>query len=201
MSISKQLRTFAGNLISICRYLYTLAVRDEFGSWIPCAHFLTERLEAGIIIECLKKIRDWCGGEGGWNLRYFLTDDSATEQKGFHEAFADMVQPVQCLLCAVHSHRTLVKKLGKSPALKHMISALRMRRSEAGCLESIEAAQAVANEKDRAYIEDNWKNCTGLWARYPRDSVPLLAQVSLFSYLYEYQYRLVKFLDFFDKCY
>ena len=65
VSISKQLRTFTRNLISICRYLYTLAVRDEFGSWIPCAHFLTERLEAGIIIECLKKIRDWCGGEVG----------------------------------------------------------------------------------------------------------------------------------------
>ena len=31
------------------------------------------------------------GREGGWNLRYFLTDDSAAaEQKGFREAFDDM---------------------------------------------------------------------------------------------------------------
>ena len=44
-----------------------------------------------------------------------------------------------------------------------MITALCMRRTEAGCMESIEAAQAVANEKDAAYIE---KNCTHLWARY-----------------------------------
>jgi hypothetical protein len=59
-----------------------------------------------------------------------------------------------------------------------MITALCMRRTEAGCMESIEAAQAVANEKDAAYIEKNWKQCTHLWARYVRDSVPLLAQAS-----------------------
>ena len=46
--------TFARKLIFIYRYLYTLTVRDEFGSWIPCAHFPTERLEAGIIVKCLK---------------------------------------------------------------------------------------------------------------------------------------------------
>lgn len=165
--------------------MYTIAVRDESGSWIPCAHFFTERLEAGIIIECLKQIRHWCGGDGGWNLRYFITDDSASEQKGFHEAFKGMEPPVQCLLCTVHSQRTLVTKLGKSPAYKHMIDALRVRRSREGCMESIEAALEVATDKDRAYIENNWKNCTPLWARYIRDPVPLLAQASNF-YLCEY---------------
>lgn len=54
-------------------------------------------------------IRDWGGGQGGWNLRYFLADDSASEQKGFHEAFADMEPPVKCLLCAVHSQRTWLR--------------------------------------------------------------------------------------------
>jgi hypothetical protein len=44
-------------------------------------------------------------------------------------------------------------------------------------MESIEAAMEAANEKDKTYIERNWKNCTSLWARYIRDSVPLLAQV------------------------
>ena len=48
-------------------------------------------------------------------------------------------------------------------------------------MESIEAAQAVANDKDAAYIEENWKNCTHLWARYVRDSVPLLVQASKIS--------------------
>jgi hypothetical protein len=161
-------------------------VRDEFGSWIPCAFFFTGLLEAGIIVECLQQIRSWCGGEGGWNLRYFLTDDSAAEQKGFHDAFKGMERPVQCLLCSVHSQRTLQKNLGKSPALEHMITALRYRRSEAGCMESIQAAIEVSSEKDRQYIERNWKNCTPLWARYARNSVPLLAQVSTQHYLLSY---------------
>lgn len=103
--------------------------------------------------------------EGGWNLRYFLTDDSAAEQKGFHEAFKGMEPPVKCLLYSVHSHRTLQLNLGKSPALEHMVAALRSRRSEAGCMESIQAAVEAANEKDRRYIERNWKDCTPLWAR------------------------------------
>jgi hypothetical protein len=63
------------------------------------------------------------------------------------------------------------------------MDALRVRRSEAGCMESIEAALAVSTDTDRAYIERNWKNCTPLWARYIRDPVPLLAQVSNFLYV------------------
>lgn len=158
-------------------------VRDEFGSWIPCAHFFTGLFESGIILECLQQIRSWCGEEGGWNLRYFLTDDSASEQKAFHAAFKGIEPPVQCLLCSVHSQRTLQKNLGKSPALEHMITALRYRRSEAGCMESIQAAIDVANEKDRRYIERNWKPCTPLWAHYVRDSVPLLVQVSIIPFI------------------
>ena len=94
-----------------------------------------------------------------------------------------MDPPVQCLLCTVHSQRTLIRNLGKSPALEHMTKALCVRRSEAGCMKSIEAALEVANEKDRAYIEINWKNRTALWARYVRDSVPLLAQVCGFLFV------------------
>jgi hypothetical protein len=66
-----------------------------------------------------------------------------------------------------------------------MITALFTRRTEKGCMESIKAAMEAANDKDRAYIERNWKNCTPLWARYVRDPVPLLAQVCNFSIFHE----------------
>lgn len=186
------------------RPLYTLLVRDEFGSWVPVAHFFTKLLEAGIIVDCLQKIRSWCGEEGGWNLRYFLTDDSAAEQKGFHEAFKGIEPPVKCLLCSVHSRRTLQLNLGKSPALDHMVAALRARRTKAGCMESIQAAMEAANDKDRRYIERNWKDCTALWARYARDSVPLLAQVCT-MHLPSYLFNLLCNIDFYtaglnDKC-
>lgn len=52
----------------------------------------------------------------------------------------------------------MVTKLGESPAYKHMITALCMRRTEAECMESIEAAQAVANDKDAAYIHIHLQN-------------------------------------------
>ena len=65
-----------------------------------------------------------------------------------------------------------------------MVAALCSRRSEQGCMESLEAAMEAANEKAKAYIERNWKNCTPLWARYVRDSVSLLAQVCDFSVSY-----------------
>jgi MULE transposase domain len=163
------------------RPLYSLLVRDGCGSWIPCAYFFTKSLEAGVIVECLQQIRQWCEGEGGWNLQYLLTDDSSAEQKGFHEGVHGMQPPVQCLLCTVHSQRTLRKNLGKSPALKHMVDALCVRRSKAECMESIQSALEVANERDKAYIERNWKSCTSLWAHYVRDPVPLLLQVCDFS--------------------
>src|SRR4051794_24135508 len=42
--------------------LYTIMVRDEHNCWVPCAHFLTEKEDADIIVECLKQLKRWCGG-------------------------------------------------------------------------------------------------------------------------------------------
>ena len=38
--------------------LYTVAVRDEWGKWRPCAHFLTEKGDSDIIIAALTKLRE-----------------------------------------------------------------------------------------------------------------------------------------------
>jgi hypothetical protein len=54
--------------------------------------------------------------------------------------------------------------------LKPMMDALCTRRSEAGCMESIEAALEVVNEKDKAYIEK-------IVLDYGHVPVPLLSQV------------------------
>jgi hypothetical protein len=50
------------------------------------------RIEAGIIWQ----IRRWCRGIDGWNIQYFLTDDSASEQKRFSSILRKR------LLCTVH---------------------------------------------------------------------------------------------------
>jgi hypothetical protein len=61
--------------------LYTIAVRDEWGKWRPCAHFLTQKGDSDIIIAALIRLREWTGGKKGWCYRWFLTDDSSTEQR------------------------------------------------------------------------------------------------------------------------
>lgn len=72
-----------------------------------------------------------------------LTDDSAVEQKAVREAFEG--EDVQHLLCHIHAKRTLRKKVKAATnrdCLGHMLLALKYRRTEAGCRESIAAAKA-----------------------------------------------------------
>jgi len=49
-------------------FLFTLVVRDEQGSFIPCAHFLSSNEDGDIIGACLRVIREWTGGLEGWKL-------------------------------------------------------------------------------------------------------------------------------------
>ena len=89
-------------------YLYTLMVRDEYGSWIPSAHLLSAWEDSEVLAEALCKVKAWC--LGGWTLRYMLTDDSAAEQAAVKKAFRGLEageQEVDHLLCRVHSNRTL----------------------------------------------------------------------------------------------
>jgi hypothetical protein len=67
--------------------LYTVMVRDEQGHQRPAAHFLARRQDGDIVASALKELRRWTGGVEGWRCRWFLTDDSAAEQKAVREAF------------------------------------------------------------------------------------------------------------------
>lgn len=59
--------------------LFTLMIRDEYGSWIPGAHMLADAEDGDIIGEFLRLIKRW---SRAWRLRYMITDDSAAEQRG-----------------------------------------------------------------------------------------------------------------------
>ena len=67
--------------------LFTVMVRSEYGRWIPYAHMLTDHEDGDINAAFLRKLKQWCGGRGGWRLRYMLTDDSSAEQKAVRLAF------------------------------------------------------------------------------------------------------------------
>lgn len=75
-------------------YLYTVMVRDGYGSYIPCVHYLVDGEDSDILIVCLRKTQDWCRRLVvqewmAWVPRWFLTDDSAAEQKAVRIAFKD----------------------------------------------------------------------------------------------------------------
>jgi hypothetical protein len=40
-------------------YLFTVFVRDEVGSWIPAAFFLTQKQDAEIVEACLRRLIEW----------------------------------------------------------------------------------------------------------------------------------------------
>jgi hypothetical protein len=95
-------------------FLYTIMVRDEGGSWLPCTHLLTQKEDSDIIAACLRLLRQWCGGSRGCRLHYFMTYDSATEQKAVKLAFRGLEAgetEVDHLLCRFNSEQTLKRKL------------------------------------------------------------------------------------------
>jgi hypothetical protein len=166
--------------------LYTIMVRDEYSCWIPSAHFLTEKEDADILVECLRQLKRWCGGRSGWRLRYMLTDDSAAEQSAVKRAFPGLIDgevEVDHLLCMVHSERTLKRNFAGpkyKKSLHHMIAALKYRRTKGGCMDSLQQALDALPEGDiekERYINKEWVQTASQWANYAREHSTLLMQV------------------------
>jgi hypothetical protein len=164
--------------------LYTLMVRDDWGSWIPVAHFLAEKEDGDIIVRCLQELKRWCGGRRGWIPRYFLTDDSATEQRAVRESFRGLEEgetEVTHLLCQFHSEKTIREKLSGDKC-RHtreaLITALKFRRTETGCIDSIREAYDAAPDAKKEYIKKEWWDTRASWAHYAREHSPLLLQVT-----------------------
>jgi hypothetical protein len=170
-------------------FLFTLVVRDEQGSYIPCAHFLTDNEDGDIIAAALKVVKEWTGGTAGWRLRWMLTDDSAAEQRGVRLAFDNEDECVGHLLCTKHSGNTLDRNLSgpnKKEARKHMYTAMYTRKTRIGCQDSVQQAiDSLPSEKDKAYLRNNWYNSLDSWAMCVRSHSCILLQVSIFPFLVE----------------
>lgn len=137
-------------------------VRDEHAQWIPCAYMLSDNEDGDIVGAFFILIKKWCGGRSGWRLRYFITDDSAAEQRTVSLAFQGLIhgelQPDH-FLCRTHSERTLNQKLGGDScktAKKHLYDALYFQQTSIRCEQSIEAAIKAAPKAKQAYIRREW---------------------------------------------
>lgn len=119
---------------------------------------------------------------GTWKLRYFLTDDSAAEQRAVAIAFPGLTageQEVDHFLCRKHSERTMDRKLAgaRNKAAKgHLYQALYFRHSAIGCEQSVEAAIHAAPEDKKEYIRREWWSTRHQWAYYTRQHSCLLLQ-------------------------
>ena len=165
-------------------YLFTIMVRTEHGKWAPCAYMLSKTEDGDIIGAFLRQIKRWCGGKGGWLLRYIITDDSAAEQRGVKLAFRGLKDgkiEVDHFLYRKHSERTLGRALSGNTCKqvrKHLYAALYYRLSEPGCDDSIKSALAAApNQKTKDYIQKEWVATKRQWAYYARQHSSLLLQV------------------------
>ena len=78
------------NINGLKWYLFTIAARSEHGRWILYAYMLAQYEDGDIVTAFLRQIKQWCGGRGGWLLRYMITDDSAAEQRAVRLAFEDL---------------------------------------------------------------------------------------------------------------
>ena len=89
--------------------LFTVMIRHEYGNWIPGAHMLSEYEDGDIIVAFLTHLRCWCGGNGDGQPRYFVTDDSAAEQRAVELAFKDLTgdTSIEHFLCRTYSEQTL----------------------------------------------------------------------------------------------
>ena len=162
--------------------LFTVMVRDEYGSFWPCGHMLSSNEDADIVAAFLKVIKRWL--KGGWRPRYAVTDDSAAEQKAVRLAFRglqDGEQEVSHFLCRTHSERTLNRALGGDKCKKskeHLYKALYFRKTRPGCEDSInEALVAAPDDETRKYITKQWWDTRAMWANYARQHSCLLLQI------------------------
>lgn len=84
-------------------YLFTILVRDKYGSWIPAAHFYTESQHAAIVEGGFRAVRSFAS----FQPRYVVLDDSAAEQK----AVRDFDEGITTLLCQKHWKDAVFKQL------------------------------------------------------------------------------------------
>ncbi|KAF8856719.1 hypothetical protein BDZ45DRAFT_675324 [Acephala macrosclerotiorum] len=128
--------------------LFTWMVRTEVDMRLSCAGALIDGEDGNTIGQAIITLRHWIEELAlVWQIHYALTDDSAAEQRAFQIGFPPtnpgVYGRVIHLFCRWHFMQTCDRKLSGDllrDANKHIKAALFGRRSEAGCIESIQAA-------------------------------------------------------------
>lgn len=178
-------------------YLFTLYARDNYGSWLPCGHFITN-VQNGIIIgECLRGMRTLCKDwSKNWKPRGFLVDDSKIEKAGINNAFRGIYEGemgIQIFNCTVHTLRTFKRRFSSDkdkPIRRKMYSAL-YSKTRIGCEERIREAIALTNDEQVKHYLSNYSAHSHEWSLWRRSHSPFLLQMTSTNALESY-HSLVK---------
>jgi hypothetical protein len=157
--------------------LFTLYIRDTYGSWNIGAHFLVSIEDSDTVSEALKIIRNkFCH----WFPRYILSDQSSIEAKSIKKTFPGISvgeQECEVILCVVHVMRTWMTKIYDKKT-RDIMNAAMHKRTKIGCEKLVQDAinncevPAIQN-----YIKRNYIKNTQQWALWARQHSPLLLQV------------------------
>lgn len=144
--------------------LFTLYVRDTYGSWDVGAHFFVSDENCDSVLEALKIIRSKCQR---WSPHYFLLDQSGIEAKGIKKAFPGTSageQQCDVILCVVHVMRTWMSKIYDKKT-RDIMNAAMHKRMKVGCEKLVQdAINGYAISAIQNYIQRNYAKNTQQWA-------------------------------------
>jgi hypothetical protein len=139
-------------------YLFTLYARDNYGSWVPGGHFLTNVQNGEIVGECLKQICKFCPS---WKPSGFLVDDSKIEKAGIKNAFWRVHQSqmdVKIFNCTVHTMRAFKRRFSSdnNKTICRKMNAALYSKTKIGCEERIKEAIRLTNDDQ---VKNYLSNC------------------------------------------
>lgn len=168
--------------------LFTLYARDNYGSWIPCGHFITNVQNGDIIGECLKQIRQFCPP---WKPHGFLADDSKIEKAGIKKAFRGIYEgqmDIKIFNCTVHTMRTFKRRFSsdKDKLIRRKMNAALYSKTKIGCEERIKEAIRLTNDNQVKNYLSNYCAHSHEWALWARSHSPFLLQMTSTNALESY---------------
>jgi MULE transposase domain len=173
--------------------LYTVLIRDSFGSWLPGGHFFVSGEEYRIVTKGLQILKRWAKT---WKPRYFIVDLSSIEENAINHAFPGLragEQEIGIFYCTWHSRKALQRNLesyGKGYEL--MLQAM-YKITRIGCEQIVEEAIAkLPVEPKKSYIRRYWLKNTAKWGMWSRQHSPLLLQMTSTSPVESYHAVLKK---------
>ena len=120
--------------------LYTVLVRDSFGSWLPGGHFLVSGKEQSIVTKGLQVLKRWAQI---WKSRYFIVDLSSIEENAIYCTFRGLEageQEVGVFYCTWHSRQALYRNLGSYGKGYELMLQAMYKFTRIGCEQLVEQA-------------------------------------------------------------